>query len=75
MGAFSSGERGIEVAHGEVDLGEGVPRGKRIGGGKRGVGQFLEGGIGVTDGVVGGGILDERLKFVAGHGGEGWRCF
>ena len=68
MGPLGRSERCIELAQGEVHLGQCVPRFKRLRGRSGGAREFCQRSIAFAEGIVGRCIFDERLKFVAGHG-------
>lgn len=67
MALFSGGERGVELAQGEINLGECVPRLEGLGRGRGRARELGEGVVSLADGKVSSGVFDQGLKFVVGH--------
>ena len=69
MGLLRGGEGVVEAAEAEMNFGEGVPGLERVRRGGGGAAELGEGGLIVAHRVVEGGVLDQVLDFVVGHGG------
>ena len=67
VGAVARSESRVELANGEIHFGKSMPRFEGLWRSGGSAGEFCERGVGLTQGIIGGGVFDEVLEFVFSH--------